>query len=53
MSDPVVTLGLTAYLFGLAIGSLLLAPVSEIWGRRVSKIEMQDTVVLHVLIVSD
>lgn len=36
MSDPVVTLGLTSYLLGLAVGSLLLAPVSEIYGRRVS-----------------
>ena len=28
------TLGVTTYLFGLAIGSVVLAPLSEIWGRR-------------------
>lgn len=33
-SEPVATLGVTTYLFGLAIGSLVLAPMSEIWGRR-------------------
>lgn len=33
-SEPVATLGVTTYLFGLAIGSLVLAPLSEIWGRR-------------------
>jgi len=30
----VVTLGVTTYLFGLACGSLILAPLSEIYGRR-------------------
>lgn len=33
-SEPVATLGVTTYLFGLAVGSLVLAPLSEIWGRR-------------------
>ncbi|MCJ1310001.1 hypothetical protein MMC25_003662 [Agyrium rufum] len=33
-SEPVVTLGVTTYLIGLAIGSLILAPLSEIYGRR-------------------
>jgi hypothetical protein len=28
------TLGVTSYLLGLAAGSLVLAPLSEIWGRR-------------------
>lgn len=32
--EPVVTLGLTTYLIGLAIGSVILAPLSEIFGRR-------------------
>jgi Major Facilitator Superfamily len=33
-SEPLTTLGVTAYLFGLAVGSLLMAPISEIYGRR-------------------
>lgn len=34
-SEPVATLGVTVYLLGLASGSLLLAPLSEIYGRRI------------------
>lgn len=34
-SEPVATLGVTVYLLGLACGSLVLAPMSEIYGRRV------------------
>ena len=33
-SEPVVTLGITTYLIGLATGSVILAPLSEIYGRR-------------------
>ena len=33
-SEAIATLGLTSYLIGLAIGSLLLAPLSEIYGRK-------------------
>ncbi len=33
-SEPVVTLGVTTYLVGLAVGSVVLAPVSEMYGRR-------------------
>lgn len=33
-SEPLVTLGITTYLLGLAVGSVILAPVSEIYGRR-------------------
>jgi hypothetical protein len=33
-SEPVATLGVTCYLVGLATGSLILAPLSEIYGRR-------------------
>jgi hypothetical protein len=33
-SEPVATLGVTVYLLGLAVGSLILAPLSEIYGRR-------------------
>ena len=33
-SKPVATLGVTMYLVGLAVGSLILAPLSEIYGRR-------------------
>ena len=34
VSEPVVTLGITTYLIGLAIGSVILAPLSEMFGRR-------------------
>ncbi|KAI1487018.1 major facilitator superfamily transporter [Biscogniauxia mediterranea] len=33
-SRPVATLGLTTYLLGLAVGSLSVAPASELFGRR-------------------
>jgi len=33
-STPVATLGLTTYLLGLAAGSLVVAPLSELYGRR-------------------
>lgn len=33
-SEPVATLGITTYLLGLAFGSIVLAPLSEIYGRR-------------------
>lgn len=33
-SEPVATLGVTTYLLGLATGSLLVAPASELWGRK-------------------
>jgi multidrug resistance protein len=33
-STPIVTLGVTSYLLGLAGGSLLVAPASELFGRR-------------------
>ncbi|CZT42598.1 probable benomyl/methotrexate resistance protein [Rhynchosporium secalis] len=33
-SEPVATLGVTTYLLGLAVGSLILAPLSEMYGRR-------------------
>ncbi|KAG8529355.1 uncharacterized protein KY384_005991 [Bacidia gigantensis] len=33
-SEPVVTLGITTYLVGLAIGSMFLAPLSEMYGRK-------------------
>jgi len=34
-SQPIATLGITSYLVGLAVGSLVLAPLSEIYGRRI------------------
>lgn len=34
-SQPLATLGITVYLMGLASGSLILAPLSEIYGRRI------------------
>ena len=33
-SEPVVTLGVTTYLFGSACGTLFMAPLSEMYGRR-------------------
>lgn len=33
-SDTIVTLGLTFYLIGLAIGSIVMAPLSEMYGRK-------------------
>ncbi|RHZ56812.1 hypothetical protein CDV55_106094 [Aspergillus turcosus] len=33
-SSLIATLGLTAYIFGLGIGPLFLAPLSELYGRR-------------------
>lgn len=33
-SEPVATLGVTSYLLGLAVGSLLLAPIAETYGRK-------------------
>ena len=33
-SRTLATLGITTYLFGLAVGSLVLAPASELYGRR-------------------
>ncbi len=33
-SKAITTLGVTTYLFGLAVGSLLLAPISETYGRK-------------------
>lgn len=32
--EPIVVLGVTTYLAGIAVGSLLLAPLSETYGRR-------------------
>jgi hypothetical protein len=34
-STTIVTLGLTTYLLGLAAGSLIVAPMSELYGRRI------------------
>ncbi|KAK6582547.1 hypothetical protein PZA11_004955 [Diplocarpon coronariae] len=34
-SESVATLGVTTYLLGLAVGSLVLAPLSEMYGRRI------------------
>ncbi|KAH8668856.1 major facilitator superfamily transporter [Xylariales sp. PMI_506] len=33
-STTIATLGVTVYLLGLALGSLIVAPASELWGRR-------------------
>ncbi|KKK11966.1 putative MFS multidrug transporter [Aspergillus rambellii] len=34
ISNTIVTLGLTLYLIGLAIGSMFMAPLSEVYGRK-------------------
>lgn len=34
-STPLVTLGVTSYLVGLAAGSLVVAPLSELYGRKI------------------
>lgn len=34
VSAQISTLGVTTYLFGLATGSVIVAPLSEIYGRR-------------------
>jgi MFS transporter len=34
VSTPVATLGVTTYLLGLAVGSLVVAPMSELYGRQ-------------------
>ncbi|KAI9735910.1 MAG: hypothetical protein M1834_001376 [Cirrosporium novae-zelandiae] len=48
-SEPVVTLGMTTYLMGLALGSVTLAPLSETYGRRpVYIISMAIFVVLFI-----
>lgn len=33
-NEPLTTMGITFYLLGLAVGSMVLAPASEIYGRR-------------------
>lgn len=33
-SDTTITLGMTTYMLGLASGPLILAPMSELYGRR-------------------
>jgi MFS family permease len=34
-SDTTITLGMTTYLLGLACGPMLMAPLSELYGRRI------------------
>ena len=49
-SEAIITLGVTTYLFGLAVGSLLLASISEIYGRKpVYAIAMAFFVILIIL----
>jgi len=48
-SEPIVTLGVTTYLVGLAVGSLLLAPISETYGRK--PVYMIATFLFTVLII--
>ncbi|SPO05216.1 related to benomyl/methotrexate resistance protein [Cephalotrichum gorgonifer] len=49
VSSPVATLGLTTYLLGLATGSLIAAPLSELYGRhRIYLISMTVSTILII-----
>lgn len=48
-STSVATLGLITYLLGLAIGSVIVAPLSELYGRRVVYIVCMVVFVLLIM----
>ncbi|OKL59038.1 hypothetical protein UA08_05590 [Talaromyces atroroseus] len=48
-TDTIVTLGLTFYLLGLAIGSVVMAPLSEVWGRK--PVTVGAMIVFNVMII--
>jgi hypothetical protein len=48
-NETIVTLGITTYLVGLAVGSLVVAPMSELFGRKIVYIVCQ--AVATVLII--
>jgi hypothetical protein len=48
-NETIVTLGITTYLVGLAVGSLVVAPMSELFGRKVVYIVCQ--IIATILII--
>jgi MFS family permease len=48
-SRPLATLGLTTYLLGLAAGSVVVAPMSELYGRRVVYLVCMGVFVLLII----
>jgi MFS family permease len=49
ISETIVTLGLTFYLLGLALGSVVMAPLSEIYGRK--PVTLASMIVFNVMII--
>ncbi|KAI7977745.1 hypothetical protein EIK77_009285 [Talaromyces pinophilus] len=49
ISETIVTLGLTFYLLGLALGSVVMAPLSEIYGRK--PVTIASMIVFNVMII--
>ncbi|KAH8697090.1 putative MFS multidrug transporter [Talaromyces proteolyticus] len=49
VSETIVTLGLTFYLIGLAAGSVVMAPLSEIYGRR--PVSIASLIVFNIMII--
>lgn len=48
-SRTVATLGLTTYLLGLAVGSVIVAPMSELYGRRIVYLVCMGVFVLLII----
>src|SRR5207248_2682320 len=48
-TEFIATLGLTTYLLGLALGSVILAPLSEMYGRK--PVQVLSMVVFVLLII--
>ena len=48
-SEPVATLGFTTYLLGIAIGVLVVAPLSEMYGRRLAYLISMASFILLVV----
>lgn len=49
ISETIVTLGLTFYLIGLAAGSVVMAPLSEIYGRR--PVSVASLIIFNIMII--
>jgi hypothetical protein len=48
-NETIVTLGITTYLVGLAIGSLIMAPMSELFGRKIVYIVCQAITMILII----
>ncbi|KAF9892765.1 hypothetical protein FE257_001167 [Aspergillus nanangensis] len=46
-SNTIVTLGLTFYLIGLAAGSMLMAPLSEVYGRKPVSVSVETLIIVR------